>query len=77
MARDHRQFDSVLLNQTRVHIWSGNRSPYLLGLVPAGTAHEPPGRIYSTTLTGRTTFGLRAWLAVWRLAVRERIRSIA
>ena len=75
MPRDHRQFDSVLLNQNRVRIWSGNRSPYLLGLVPAGTAHEPPGRIYSPTLTGRATFGLRAWLAVWRLAVRERIRS--
>ena len=29
------------------------------------------------TWTGRATFGLRAWLAVWRLAVRESIRSIA
>jgi hypothetical protein len=31
----------------------------------------------SGTRTGRATLGLRAWLAVWRLAVRERIRSIA
>lgn len=29
------------------------------------------------TRTGRTTRGLRAWLAVCRLAVRERIRRIA
>jgi hypothetical protein len=37
-----------------------------------------PETIYrSGTRTGRATLGLRAWLAAWRLAVRERIRSIA
>ena len=37
-----------------------------------------PEMIYrSGTLTGRATLGLRAWLAVWRLAVRDRIRKIA
>ena len=37
-----------------------------------------PEMIYrSGTRTGRATLGLRAWLAVWRLAVRDRIRSIA
>jgi len=37
-----------------------------------------PETIYrSGTRTGRATLGLLAWLAVWRFAVRERIRSIA
>ena len=59
-ARDHRQFDSGFVNRTRVRIWSGHRFLSLLGLVPAGTGHEPHGRLYSPTRTGRATLGLRA-----------------
>ena len=41
------------------------------------SALSPEMTYRSGTRTGRATLGLRAWLAVWRLAVRERIRSIA
>ena len=38
---------------------------------------EPASAIDQSSRTGRAIFGLRAWLAVWRLADLERIRSIA
>ena len=38
---------------------------------------EPVSETSQANRTGRAIFGLRAWLAVWRLAGLERIRSIA
>lgn len=38
---------------------------------------EPASAIGQVNRTGRAILGLRAWLAVWRLADLERIRSIA
>src|SRR5690606_28509286 len=38
---------------------------------------EPASETSQANRTGRAIFGLRAWLAVWRLADLERIRSIA
>ena len=38
---------------------------------------EPASAIDQSSRTGRAILGLRAWLAVWRLADLERIRSIA